>query len=323
MTDIDIETAPPRGMDHDEQALADSIYAAVMSASAYSERSLQAANFQAGVSDLGYCSERLRRMLKQEVPEDTDLMPAFIGTALGAGVEEALKLAWPDAHFQSEVTVPMFGEQRTYNVMGHPDVIRPSGLLLDVKTSRGLQLPKRVGPSQQQQFQRHSYAKGASLAGLFDVPLEQVQVANVWFDRAGDERECYVQMEPYNEAIVDMATMWLDEVVYAYLNDQEARKEPAREVCEVTCGFFKTCRLFDTDVEGLLTDDTILEAVRMYREGMDLTKQGAKMKDQAKAALDGVHGSTGEFMVRWVHVNGSHIEFDRNSYERLDIKGIK
>ena len=44
----------------------------------------------------------------------------------------------------------------------------------------------------------------------------------------------------------------------------EALKEPPREVCAATCGFFKGCREWETDVEGLLTDDTVLEAVTKH-----------------------------------------------------------
>lgn len=324
VTEIDLEPGPERGMSYDEEMLADSAYAAVMSASRHSARGEQAAEFKVGISDLGYCSERTRRMLRQEVPQDTDLLPAFIGTALGTGIEYALELAWPDAVLQAEVIVPLIGDQATYYVTGHPDLIRPVGLVVDVKTSRGLALPRRIGPSQQQQFQRHCYAKGAWLGGLFPgVPLEQVQVANIWFDRAADERECYVQMEPYDEDVVIAATQWLDEVVYAYVNQSEARKEPAREVCERTCGFFSSCRMLDTDAEGLLTDETVLAGVDLYREGLDLERRGRFLKDQGKAALHAITGSTGEYAVRWVHVGGSHVEFDRKPHERLDIKRIK
>ena len=40
-------------MDADEQALADQIYAAIQSYTNNTDRSLQAANYRAGVSDLG------------------------------------------------------------------------------------------------------------------------------------------------------------------------------------------------------------------------------------------------------------------------------
>jgi hypothetical protein len=307
-----------------EAALADDVYDAVMTASRYSPRGQQSMRFEAGISDLGYCSERLRRMLDQQTPDDTDLLPAWMGQVLGGGLEEACLARWPDAVAQAEVTCTLRGESgNVYKVRGHPDLLRP-GLVIDFKSDRGLHTVRRTGPSQQQQFQRHCYALGAWETGLFGpIDLADIQVANVWIDRAADERELHVQMEPYDPKVVEAAAWWLDDVVYAYVNQQEARKEPPREVCAVTCGFYATCRALDTDVEGLLTDDDAPTAVRMYREGLDMEKAGAQLKDQARAHLRGIQGSTGEYTVRWVHVNGSHVEFDRDSYERLDIKQVK
>jgi hypothetical protein len=117
--------------------------------------------------------------------------------------------------------------------------------------------------------------------------------------------------------------MWLDDVIYAFVHQQDARKEPAREVCKATCGFYGDCRAMDTDVTGFLTDDTVLTAIEMYEEGAGLAKLGNQLKDQAKAHLTGIQGSTGEFSVRWVHVNGSHVSYDRGGYDRLDVGRIK
>jgi len=323
VTDIDIEPTRWRTMDEVEQGLADRIYRAIMDASLYSLRGQQAAEFRVGISDLGYCSERTRRMLAQQIPEETDVLAAFVGTAIGDHVEAACEAAWPEALRNQTVNVTLVGDGGTYRVMGHPDLVLPWGII-DVKTDRGLAVVRRVGPSQQQQFQRHCYAKGAWEAGMFgDRPLSQVQVANVWVDRAADEKQVHVNLEPYDELVVEAATMWLDDVVYAYTNGQEARKEPPREVCAVTCGFYGDCRARDTDVSGLLTDDTVLTSVEMYREGLDLEKRGSQLKDQARAHLQGIQGSTGEYSVRWVHVNGSHVEYERGSYEKLDVRRIK
>lgn len=192
-------------------------------------------------------------------------------------------------------------------------------------TDRGLEVPARHGPSRQQQFQRHGYGLGAFLDGLFDpsVALEDVMVANAWIDRAADDKWVEVQMEPFNPEIIEEAARWLDDVTYAFVNDQEARKEPPREMCAVTCGFFADCRAYDTDVTGLLTDDVVIGSVEMYREGLDMEKAGRRLKDQANAHLVGITGSTGKHMVRWTHVNGSHVEYDRKPYDRLDIREVK
>lgn len=313
-------------MNEAEQEIADAVYAAMMEQSNYSTRALQAREFRVGVSDLGFCPERVRRMLDQQVPEETDMLPAWIGTALGEHAEQAALKVWPHALLQEEVTLRLEGEQGlTYSITGHPDVILPEGKVLDVKTDFGLGMVERTGPSEQQQYQRHGYAKGAHEAGLFndDVALADVQVGNIWIDRTATERRLHVQMEPYDEQVVVDAGMWLDDVVYAYRNGEEARKVPPRDMCAVVCGFFTVCRAFDTDVEGLIRAENHLEAVAMYREGMEKESEGKRLKSQAKEALRGVNGSTGEFMVRWTTVGESLIpETVRRGYEKLEVRAI-
>lgn len=312
-------------MNEAEQALAGKVYAAIQDSSNFSERSQQSSDFRIGVSDLGFCSEKVRRMIAG-IPEPvTDKLPAFIGTALGDHVEQAYIAAYPDAVRQATVSVVLHGDGGDYTLTGHPDLIDPKGILVDVKTTRGLGRVRRDGPSLQQQFQRHCYGVGAYNAGLFNdnVTLEDVQVANVWIDRTGDERECHVHMEALSLDVVEQAGMWVDDVVYAYKNNIEARKEPAREMCAKACGHFATCRALDTDVEGLITDQGTVTAVDMYRDGLALERQAKKLKDEAKAVLQGVDGSTGKFTVRWVHVGESTVSFTRQPYDRLDVKPTK
>lgn len=307
-----------------EEALATEVYAAIQQATNYSPRGQQAREFKVGCSDLGFCSERTKRMLQQKVPEDRDMLPAFIGTAIGDHVEAACAAIWPDAITQASVNVTLTGDGGVYNVGGHPDLLRPTGLVVDFKTSRSLVWAEKRGASQQQNFQRHCYAKGAWQGGFFPgVPLADVMVANVWIDRAGDDRRCHVQMEPYDETVVEAAADWLDGVIYAYVHDQEARKEPAREICQAACGFYATCRALDTDVEGLLTDEGVLASVGIYQEGALMEKQGKKMKEQAKANLADINGSTGEFAVRWVWKNGGPVAFERKGGYTLDIRPMR
>ena len=326
MSDEFVEAAPARPMSEAEQHLAQTFYESVQWYSNHSARDRQSKEFKAGISDLGFCSERTRRLLKHMEPEDTDSLPAAIGTAFGGYVEEAV-LAHGTATWirQPTVTVALRGDGGTYHVTGHPDLVDPEGLLVDVKTGRGLSGPERNGPSQQQQFQRHCYAAGAHAAGLFgDLPLEDVKVANVWFDRAADDRYAYVHMEPFSPDIVQAATFWLDDVIYAFVHDIDARKEPPREMCAKVCGFYRDCRVGEiVDEQGLITDPDLVGAAQAYREGLALEKAGKRLKDQAKPVLEGVHGSTGEFAISWTHVNGSHVEFDRAPSDRLNVRPIK
>lgn len=312
-------------MNEQERTIADRLYAGLQALSNFSARTLQAKEFQVGVSDLGFCSERVRRSIDRQVEPDTDKLKALIGTALGDYMERAAMAVWPEAVTQATINVLLSGERREYELSGHPDIILPEqGIVLDGKTDYGLNTVRRTGPSLQQQFQRNLYGLGAWNAGFFgDRPLSEVQVGNVWLDRAGIEQELHVQMEPYSEDLTHDAATWLDDVVYAYLNGEEARKEPPREMCAVVCGFYEVCRAWDTDVEGLLTDKTVLESVSMHREGGDLVKRGKKLQDEAKVHLKGITGSTGEFNIRWTHVNDSVVpEQHRRGYDKLDIRPL-
>jgi hypothetical protein len=147
----------------------------------------------------------------------------------------------------------------------------------------------------------------------------EVLVGNVWIDRSGRDRSCHVNVEPLNMDVIAEATEWLTEVVWAFTNDEEARKEPSKEVCATTCGFYIPCRSFDGAPSGLITDPELIAATEMYREGVAMESKGGKLKDQAKEALNGISGSTGKHLVRWVKVSGSTVTFDRAPYERLSI----
>jgi len=326
MSDQIVEASPARPMTDAETTLAQTIYQAVQWHSTRSERAQQAAEFRAGISDLGFCSERLRRMLMQMQPDEVDMLPAAWGTAIGQFAEDAVMFhgtaGWVS---QPEVTVVLRGDGGTYRVKGHPDLVDVAGVVVDLKTSRGLSGPERTGPSQQQQFQRHCYAAGAHAAGLFgDLPIEDVQVANVWFDRAGDDRYAYCHMEPFSHDIVQHATWWLDDVVYAFKHHQEARKEPPRDMCFKVCGFARDCRGGDIgDEQGLITDPGLVGSINTYAEGLALEREGKRLKDQAKAALEGIHGSTGEWAVSWSHVNETEVSYTRGAYERMNLRRLK
>ena len=315
-------------MTPDDEELAKRLYAALMDASLNSVRAKKQKGFQLGVSDLGFCSERIRRTLDQQVPEDTDVLTAWIGTALGDAAEDSIVAAWEtEVVKQAEVKVKLTGDQNQYTLTGHPDLVFPvESMMLDGKTTFGLSDVERNGPNQQQNFQRHMYGLGAYAAGMFPnaTSPEQVTVGNFWIDRGGNDKYLVVDTEPLDLEVVEEATRWLDDVVYAFVNNEEARKEPPREMCAVTCGFYRPCRAYDTDIEGLITDEVQIRNVAAYDEGRAMEKAGRRLKDQAKVALAGVTGFTDRFTVRWTHVNETVVpSFTRRGYDTLDIKAKK
>jgi hypothetical protein len=315
------------GMTATEREMADNIYSAMMLSMHESDRSQQAQEFRVGVSDLGFCSERLRRFLAREVPEEIDMLPAFHGTWLGEGIERAVGRAYPESIIQSTVTVPLKGEDNTYEITGHPDIIFPNGVLLDVKSAYGLSLAARTGMEDLgKKFQRHCYAYGAWKEGLFDpdLSLNDLTVGNVWVDRSAEERRLLVKTEPFDMQVVSEAEQWLDEVVYNWKHGEQARKEPPIEMCKKVCGFFEPCRGMESRAEGLLTDPTVIEAVNLDIEGAALAKQAKRMREEAKSNLRGIQGSTGTYEVFWQSFGAAKIEaYERAPYDVLKIKKIK
>lgn len=301
--------------------MAAEIYQAIQDASNKSSRSKQSSSFQLGISDIGFCHERMRRSIAEIPAAETDALAAFLGTAIGDHVEKAiLEHLWPDAILQSEVTVKLVGDGgRTYEVSGHPDILRPSGLVCDAKTTFGLEEPRRMGPSRQQRIQRVLYALGAANKGVFDVPLEEVMVANVWIDRSGVSRECYVDIEPFDWDLVAEASRFVDDVVYAHLNGEQAEKDPPRDMCRKVCGHFEDCRGYELP-SGLIEDPWVIEAAKMYDEGRTMASTGNRLKKEAKAALQYTDGTTGEFAVRWTRVPATDT---RGGYDKLSVTRLK
>lgn len=306
-----------------EQEIAESVRAAVNRFSTTTERAEQDKQFIIGPSAIGYCSERLRRQLDRQVPEDAvEWNKAFIGTFLGDGLETAMQKVYPRLLVQSEFWIELKGDRYAYRIPAHSDLIDPAaGLLLDFKTKDGLEYVKRAETAQGYQFQRHLYALGAHQSGLF-LPhweLEDIQVGNIYYDRSGKEPVPHVQVEPFSHDVIREAVWWLEEVVDAFLAGEEATKEPPREVCEKTCGFFTKCRAYDTDVEGVIRDPKALEAIEMYVEGGDLERTGKKMKNQAKLILQAFEGHTPTHTLRWKLINGYDVAYHKDDEVRISL----
>jgi hypothetical protein len=336
MTTDQVDTVKSEFMNDVEQELADDFYEAMMRASRESPRSQQAGRFQLGVSDLGFCPERARRMLDGQVPDDTDVLPAFLGTAIGDHAERAYAAAHPDVLVQAQVEnqfrILIDGKPYLVVVPGHPDIIEPEkGRLLDVKTDYGLSDAERQGPDLQKQFQRHTYGKAAWEQGLFapHIGLADVVVGNVWIDRAAEDRYVHVNLEPLDLDVVDQAQAWLEDVVYHSLNGSEAEKVPPRDMCKVVCGHYAKCRMFDTDVEGLIDDPVTVDRVQMYLEGREQAKAGVGLRKQMSAHLTGVVGTVRlddgtVLQLRETFVNESLVpEHKRRSYTKLEITEVK
>lgn len=322
-------------MDDLETQIAEWVRESVNAWSEGTERSQQAKDFVLGPSDMGYCSERVRRQLDRQIPEDpVDWNKAFIGTWLGEGLEQAAEqyaksgiqadVLSEKVMTQVELWVTLEADTMVFKIPGHADLLDPGRrpILLDFKAKDGLHFVRKEPTPQGYQFQRHLYGLGAHQCGLIGS-LDDLLVGNVYYDRSGRESLPYVQIEPFSHDVIHEATTWLEDVVYAYKHEEEARKEPPREVCETTCGFFTKCRGYDTDVEGRIDHPDHLSAVDLYLEGKDLEREGKRMKTAAQVRLKEIEGHTEVYTVRWTEISGGHVEYEREPYKRLDIRKKK
>ena len=290
-----------------------------------SPRSMQADEGRLGPSDIGFCRQKAALMIRGV--EATDAPPkwaAAVGTAVHNYVEAAIKGMFPDWLLGSiddlSVTATLPSEAQ---ISGHPDIVIPdANTVLDIKTVDGFAWVKREGTSQQHKYQRHLYALGCLQAGIFDES-KPVYVGNIYFDRSGKQPEPLAIVEEMDPMLTDEIDSWVQDVIYAVKNGEDASRDIPAAVCERICSHFTACRGALEINEGgeLITDGELLAAVDMYTEARNMEKTAKQMKDEASSRLVGVNGSTGAWQVRWVEVQPSRVEaFDKQGYSRLDIR---
>lgn len=293
-----------------------------------SPRSIQSAEGILGPSDIGFCRQKAALMVR-EVPQ-TDSPPkwaAAVGTALHNYIEAAIKKAYPDwlcgsiDDIEVTATLPSGAE-----IKGHPDiVVQSANAVLDIKTVDGFEWVKRSGTSQQHKYQRHLYAMGLLQGGILD-DSKPVLVGNIYFDRSGKESQPLVLVEDMDPTLTDEIDSWVQDVIYAVKNGEDASRDIPAAVCERICSHFTACRGELGIEEGsvLIEDPELLSAVDMYVEGRDLAKQADQMKKEAQARLFGINGSTGTYQVRWVEVAPTTVEsFEKTGYSRMDIRKVR
>lgn len=293
-----------------------------------SDRSRQSKANVVGVSDVGGCREYVRRVVMDEEPSQevhTYDLAAFIGSAIGDKMEDAFianaeiyepGVTW---HKQDEVTVTLAVRGMVLNIPGHPDLYSRHDLV-DFKSVDGLGVVRRTGPTDQQRFQRALYFKALLDDGKVDP---DGWVHNIYIDRSGADSEPVVWSAPYDPREVEEAIEWLSDVIYAIQQGEEASRDKPREWCYACCPFAPACRgEDDTDVEGLIEDPFILEAIEVYNAAKDTIRLAEKDKKSAASVLADVNGRTPTHIVRWVEVGSSEVAYTRSGYRRLDVKPI-
>jgi len=222
-------------------------------------------------------------MMKQTPFSDLrDKTPAFFGTVAGEAIEAQLKIDHPDWVFQESIFFPL---PSGGGVPSHPDIVIPFDAqdieagyyqgVWDGKSKAELETIKKVGPSQQQIFQVHAYAKAAIEAGLLN-PDYPIVVGDVYFDRSGKDVIPHGVMHLYTEDVITFIDEWVNDVKYAVLHNEDASRDMPREWCWSYCEYATACRGHDTDVEGLLESPDIIAAVDMWEEVKALKSEAKK-----------------------------------------------
>lgn len=311
-------TVPP--VDMDDDALADYILAAANSRTMNTPRTQQAASHILGPSDLGSCRNYLRLMVLQH-PYDEDNVsdsrwPAFIGTAVGDHLEDALAATSPEIRTQVPLAITFPSGRQT---RGTADALLPDVGIVDFKAKDGLATVRRSGPSFGNLVQINTYLLGAIQAGLLP---ENARWFLVYYDRSGREARPHVISGSLDMDIIAEMESRLDDVEYAVAHDEEAPRDNPEPLCRY-CPFYFSCRGGITDSPGLITDAGHLDAVTQYRDAMAMEREAKRLKDEAKDALVGAAGSTGQYIVRWIHVNEVTVPAsNRSAYDRLDIRPL-
>lgn len=303
---------------------------AIQNASNSTARSQQQQDFMLGVSNLGHCKNYALLMMKQTPFSDVrDKTAAFFGTVAGAAIEAQLKIDHPGWKFQEDMFFPLPSGGGTD---AHPDIVIPfdaqdieAGFyqgVLDGKSKAELETIKKTGPSQQQIYQVHAYAKAAIEAGLLD-PDHPIIVGDVYFDRSGRDVIPYSVLHLYTEDVITFIDEWVNDVKYALMTGEEASRDMPREWCWSYCEYATVCRGNDTDVEGLIEDPDILAAVDLWEEAKELKALAKKKETAFKRTLDGVTGSTGTYNIRWTEVGEVAMKAStRSAYKKLSITKV-
>ena len=286
-------------------------------------RSKQSRDGILGPSDLGFCRQKAVLTTRGvERTDKTNEAAARIGTAIHRFLADAFDGFRPNNWIvDSRKVTATFPSGAV--ISGTPDMICADfNIILDIKTVDGLEWVKRNGTSLNHKYQRHTYALGAIQEGLLD-PSRNLYVGNVYIDRSGKEPEPFFIIERFDESLTDEIDQWIQDVIYAVKNNEDASRDIPAAVCEKICPFFTTCRGGLEVHEGgeFIDNPELVTAIDMYVEARDLEKRAKQMKDEASFILGGVNGTTGTWQVRWVDVAPTMVEaFEKRGYRRLDIR---
>ncbi len=282
-----------------------------------STRSRQSAEGKVGASNLGWCRQYSLLMLKGVEPTDSvNIWAAQVGTAIHEYIAKALKGFFPDWVIEGERLTATFPSG--YTVPGTPDLIAPDyNAVVDVKSLDGFERITKLGPSQNNRFQRATYALAAIQAGLLDSN-HPVFVANYYVDRSARNPEPYFLWEQFDVAVLEEADEWQSDVHYAHRQGEDASRDIDAVICARICDRFSACRGgLPMREEPRLHGPELIAAAELVYEGRELAKRAKRMVDEGLDSLVGVDGVAGDLQIRHVQINGRN-----GSYTRCDVTDV-
>ena len=300
------------------------VQSAMSASDARRPRSIQSAQGHLGPSDLGFCRQKTLLTLRQTPPSDsTSTWAAMLGTCIGEMAESALKEMFPTWIIGSIDKVKVsYTLPNGLTVSGTPDIMVPEwNCVLDLKTKDSFGWVKREPWSQNYAYQTFVYTAAAADMGILDKSQE-LHTGLVYLDRSGRDPEPYVVTRPLDPTLEDQVNAWVDDVLYALKNDEDAHRDIPAPVCEQICSFYTACRGgLPMEESDLIEDPDLIAAIELYREAMDMEKQAKAMKQEMAERLDGVNGTTGVWQIRHTDVGASFVPgFERSGYQRTDIR---
>lgn len=273
--------------------------ASLQVADAIRPRSIQSHEGVIGGSDIGWCAEQLRLKIVQAPRSNSpDSFAAMAGTWMHAGAFEYREEVRPELLHEQRLVAELPNGAKVPVTVDEIDPDEPS--VGDLKTKDRLADIRKGRSTTQQRWQRHLSGLAAIQAGL--VPEQGLIVWNLWLDRSGHDKKPFVEQELFSRAVIAEITSYLDDVLYAVRNNEEAAKEQPRHKCAQWCEFYTLCR-GDEIESGPISNPILAELVDMYAQASEDRRTAEEVMDALRADVENVTGRTSKSQITSTRVN--------------------
>lgn len=335
------ESNPTGSLGISAESIAFMVTEAVSRHSMNSARTAQSLDNRLGASEIGMCREYLRNVIVGTERREEPRVPwaAFIGTMLGDGIERAV-----NAEFGTQVQASVVATLPSgLKIPGHIDLFEPGTMTTNYPLGEDMPHewddPGYVGDLKAKDGVRMIRTlKDVDRGHLFQIRLyhlalvQDEQIAPdapaflIYVDRSGKDAEPKVIQVPTGDDYIEEIDSWVQDVVYAVKTGEQASRDRDYSWCEVACPFFWACRGADEHhaAGALIEDESQLSAIKAYREGKAMEKEGKALAEEARDSLVGVAGTTPDRVVlSWTVINPSSYTVNRQAGVRMNLRALK